>query len=106
MADTYNINVDFREFGQLYYHAYTYVTKIDPHFKPVQAIPVWIIYSELVLVRPYMLSNEMLPINPKSLVPPKNSLVLSKTKSEPLMNLFCLVKNKPWKARGISSNGR
>ena len=33
LADTYNINVDFREFGQLYYHAYTYVTKIDPHFK-------------------------------------------------------------------------
>ena len=33
LADRYIINVDFREFGQVYYHAYTYVTKIDPHFK-------------------------------------------------------------------------
>ena len=32
LADTYNIIVDFREFGH-YYHAYTYVTKIDPHIK-------------------------------------------------------------------------
>ena len=33
LADTYNINVNFRVFGQEYYHAYTYVTKIGPHFK-------------------------------------------------------------------------
>ena len=55
------------------------------------------IMHELVLVRPYMLSNKMLPTNHKNLVFPKNSLVLmwrcsmtllSKIKSELMMNLF------------------
>ena len=27
------MNMDFRESGQVHYHAYTYVTKIDPYFK-------------------------------------------------------------------------
>ena len=39
LPDTYNINVDFREFGQVYYHEYTYVIKIDPHFKTSSGHP-------------------------------------------------------------------
>ena len=56
---------------------HTHMSQKQIHIsKPVQVISAWIIYPELVLVRPYMLSNEILPINPKNLVPPKNSLVL------------------------------
>ena len=39
LADTYDINVDFTEFDQVYYHAYRYITKIDSHFKTSPSHP-------------------------------------------------------------------
>ena len=113
LTDTYNIKVDFREFGQLFYHAYTYVTKIDPYFKTSPGHPCLDNLLRAGLNGTTYAKQRNAANKPQKSGPQKNSLVLmwrcsmallSKTKSEPMMNLFCSVKNKPWKARGISSN--
>ena len=44
--------------------------------KLVQVIPVWVILPELVLAKPYMLSNKMLPKKSKKYDPPKKQLRL------------------------------
>ena len=116
MATTvgYNINVGFKGFGQVYYHAYIYVTKIHSLFKTSLGHPFLDNPPRAGLSEVYMLSNEMLPMKPKIWSSPQKSPVfmwrcsmtlLSKAKSEPMMSFFCLVKNNLWRARGISGDG-
>ena len=66
----YNINVGFKEFGQVYYHAYIYFTKIHSLFKTSPGHPFLGNPPRAGLSEVYMLSNEMLSIISKIWSPP------------------------------------
>ena len=113
VAWPYDINVDCREFALVHYHAYTDVTKIDLHFKLspghlfLDKSP-WACYSETIYAMQQNSDNKSIKSGlPKSHVLMCMCLVrlLSKTKPEPMMSLFSLVKINLWKARDICSNG-
>ena len=104
MADIYNINVDFRELGQVYYHAYTYITKIDPHFKtspghpcldnPPRAGLSKAIYSKQLNAVNKLKKSGPPKKQPRLDVEELNDIFIQKKKSEPMMNLLCLVKKQ------------
>ena len=71
--------------------------------KLVQVIPVWVILPELVLAKPYMLSNKMLPKKSKKYDPPKKQLrldvellsdIVIKNKTKTVNELVLFSKNR------------